>query len=258
MAYFVYSFQAFLLILIRMHSMFMTAPFFSSAVISFRSKALLAFFITLIIFPVVTRNGYTVSANTGEYALMVLREVIIGVYIGFLSSIVFTAFQLSGQFFAVQIGFGINEVLDPLAQVSVPIIGQLKNLIGLLVFLYLNGHHFLISAVCRSYELVPAFNIVDGSGDLVKYLIESFGGMFFIALKIAIPIVATIFLVSVSMGVLAKAAPQMNIMMLGFPFKIIVAFVMLALLSPLIVRVMQVALTRSFKFLSTVIMYWPV
>lgn len=257
MNYFVYSFQAFLLILIRMHSMFMTAPFFSSGVISFRSKALIAFFITAVIFPVVTKNGYTVSANTGEFALMVLREVIIGVYIGFLASIIFVAFQMSGQFFAVQIGFGINEVMDPLAQVSVPIVGQLKNMIGLLVFLYINGHHFLISAIYRSYELVPAFNLVEGSGDLVKYLLESFSGMFVIAFKIAVPIVATIFLVSVSMGVLAKAAPQMNIMMLGFPFKIIVSFLLLAMISPIIVRIMQVALTRSFRFISKVIMYWP-
>ena len=147
MAYFVYSFHAFLLILIRMHSMFMTAPFYSSGLVSFRSKAILAFFITVVIFPIVTKDGYVVSANMGEFALMVLREVIIGVYIGFLASIVFSAFQLSGQFFAVQIGFGISEVMDPLAQVSVPIIGQLKNMIGLLVFLYINGHHFLITAV---------------------------------------------------------------------------------------------------------------
>lgn len=255
---FVHSFQAFLLIFIRMHSLFMAAPFFSSAVIPFRTKSLLAFFITLVIFPVVTKNGYTITANMGQYGLMALREIIIGIYIGFLASIIFAAFQLSGQFFAVQIGFGINEVMDPLAQVSVPIIGQMKNLLGILIFLIINGHHFLITAVYKSYEMVPSFNIVTGSGELSKYLISSFSGMFVIALKIALPIIATIFLVSVSMGVLAKAAPQMNILMLGFPFKIIVAFSVLALASPMIIRIMRVALNRSFEFISNVIMYWPV
>ncbi|MBN1500409.1 MAG: flagellar biosynthetic protein FliR [Spirochaetes bacterium] len=255
---FVYSFQAFLLIYIRMHSMFMTAPFFSSAIIPFRTKAALAFFITLVIFPVVTADGYTVSANMAQYGLMVLREVAIGVYLGFLSSIVFAAFQLSGQYFAVQIGFGINEVLDPMSQVSVPIIGQLKNFIGILVFLYIKGDHFLLSAIYKSYKLAPAFNVVNGSGDLVRYMVHSFSGMFVIALKIALPIVATIFLVTVSEGVLAKAAPQMNIMMLGFPFKIIIAFSLLAILSPMIIRIMHVALERSFTFLSKVILYWPV
>ncbi len=254
---FVYSFQAFLLIFIRMHSMFMTAPFFSSEIVPIRNKAALAFFISLVIFPSVTADGYIVSANMSQYGLMVLREVIIGVYIGFLSSIVFSAFQLSGQFFAVQIGFGINEVLDPMSQISVPVIGQLKSFIGLLVFLYIKGDHFLISAIYRSYELAPAFNLVTGSGDLVRYMVHSFSGMFVIALKIALPVIATIFLVTISEGLLAKAAPQMNIMMLGFPFKIIIAFSMLAILSPMIVRIMKVALGRSFIFLSKVILYWP-
>ena len=71
----------------------------------------------------------------GLYYLLVLQEAMIGIYIGFLISVIFSSFQLSAQYYAAQIGFGINEVLDPLAQVSVPLIGQLKNFIGLLVFL---------------------------------------------------------------------------------------------------------------------------
>jgi flagellar biosynthetic protein FliR len=238
--------------------MFVIAPFFSSGIIPARIRILLAFFLTLVIFPIVTKKGYTVSGNMGLYALMVLQEVIIGIFIGFLASIVFAAFQLSGQYFSIQIGFGISEVMDPLAQVSIPIIGQLSNLIGVLVFLVLNGHHYLINAVYRSYELAPFFSLSDsGLAGMLKFFSTSFSSMFFIALKIAIPIMATIFLVSISMGVLAKVAPQMNILMLGFPFKIIVAFALIALTSPLIVRVMRVSLERTFKFLANVIEYWP-
>ena len=81
--------------------------------------------------------------------------------------------------------------------------------------------------------------------------------MFVIALKIALPVVGIVFFISVSMGVLGRAAPQMNIMMLGFPFKIIVAFGMLILITPLIVRIMQVSLEKTFKFLTGVIVHWP-
>jgi len=258
MIYFVYHFQVFLLILVRMGAMIIVAPFFSSGVIPYRMKGVLAFLVTMVIFPVVAAKGYKMTGNMGLYFLMVLKEVVIGLYIGFLVSIIFSAFQLSGQFFAVQIGFGISEVLDPMAQVSVPIIGQLKNLVGLLVFLVLQGHHFLLQAIFRSYELAPVFNFTkEFTGSLFRYLMDSFSGMFIIALKIALPVVGTIFLISVSMGVLAKAAPQMNIMMLGFPFKIIVAFGVLILISPLVVRIMHVSIERTFNFVTKILVHWP-
>ncbi len=238
--------------------MFVIAPFFSSGIIPFRLKALLSFFITLIIFPAIVSQGYQIPGSMGAFYLLIIKEIVIGLYIGFLVTVIFAAFQLSGQFFAVQIGFGINEVLDPIGQVSVPLIGQLKNLIGILVFLAMNGHHLLIHAVYRSYELAPMIGVhKSATGGLFKYVMHSFSGMFVVALKIALPIVATIFLISVSMGVLAKAAPQMNIMMLGFPFKIAVAFGVLIMVAPLIVRIMNVSIERTFKFITKVLIHWP-
>ncbi len=258
MKYFIYHFQIFLLIMMRMNSMIVIAPFFSSGVIPFRIKALISFLITLVIFPVVAGQGYVIPGDMGSYYILILKEILIGLYIGFLISIIFTAFQLAGEFYSVQIGFGISEVLDPLAQVSIPLIGQLKNLIGLLVFLVINGHHFLIKAIYRSYELAPII-VADqkASFGLVKFLVHTMSGMFVIALKIALPVVGTIFLVSVTLGILAKAAPQMNILMLGFPLKIAIAFGVLILTTPLVIRIMYVSLERSFKFITKVLLFWP-
>ncbi len=256
---FVINFQAFLLVFVRMNAMIVTAPFFSSAVISFRLKALFSFLTSLVIFPVISADAVKIPENMGLYMLLVLQQVIIGVLIGFILTIIFTSFQLSGQFFAVQIGFGINEVLDPLGQVSIPLIGQLENLIGILVFLAINGHHFMIEAVYRSFELAPIFSMSKiATAGIMKYLVYSFSGMFLVALKIALPVMATIFLVSVSLGMLAKVAPQMNIMMLGFPLKIIIAFGVLILITPLVIRIMRVALERGFEFITGILVHWPV
>ncbi len=258
MTYYVNYFQVFLLIMMRMSAMMFIAPFFSSQMIPQRIKVMLAFMISLVIFPSVASVGMKIPENMGLYALLVVNEVAIGIYIGFLVAMIFTAFQLSGQYFAVQMGFGFTEVLDPLAQVSVPLIGQLKNFMGLLVFLFVNGHHFLIQAIYRSYELAPVIGVDKaGTGGMLKFLLFSFTDMFVIALKIAMPIIGVIFLVSVSMGVLAKAAPQMNIMMLGFPFKIIVAFGLLIMMTPLIIRIMNVSLDRTFQFITKVLHNWP-
>jgi flagellar biosynthetic protein FliR len=258
MQYFVYHFQVFLLIMMRMNAMIMIAPFFSSDVIPFRIKALVSFLITLVIFPVVAAKGYHIPNDMGAYFLLVLQEVSIGLFLGFLVSVIFAAFQLSGQYLAVQVGFGINEVLDPIGQVSVPLEGQFKNLIGLLVLLAMNGHHFMIQGVYRSYELAPIMSMNKVFlGGLLKYVLYTFTGMFVVALKIALPVVAVVFLVEVSLGVLARAAPQMNIMMLGFPFKIVISFVVLVIVTPLIVKIMWVSLERVFAFIFKILAHWP-
>ena len=258
MEYFVLKFQIFFLFLLRMTSMFLVAPFFSSDIIPYRTRATIGFLIAIVIFPIASKGGYGVTDSMGIYAIFALREIVIGLFIGFLSTIIFVGFQLAGQFFAVQIGFGMSEVLDPLAQVSIPVIGQIKNMIALLVFLYINGHHFLIRALVRSYELAPVF-LINGvaAQKFTDNLIYSISGMFLVAFKIALPIIGTVFLIYVAMGVLGKTAPQMNVMMLGFPINISVAFALLILLSPLVIRIMRVSLERTFSFIFEVLKYWP-
>ncbi len=206
----------------------------------------------------VASRGYDITGNTGVYYMMVIREVFIGLYIGFLVSLMFSAFQLAGQYFSVQTGFGINEVLDPLSQISMPLIGQLKNLVGLLVFLSMNGHHLLIDGIYRSYELVPLVNTGrPAMGKLVEYMMYCFNGMFVVALKIALPVMGTLFLITVAMGVLSKAAPQMNIMMMGFPVNIVASIGIMFMITPLIVRIMNVSLERTFGFILKMMHYWP-
>ena len=257
MLYFVYHFQIFLLIMMRMNSMMIIAPFFSSGVIPFKTKAIISFLITLVIFPVIAKDGYVIPGDIGGYSVLIIKEIGIGLFIGFLISLIFTAFQLAGEYYSVLVGFGFSEVMDPLAQVSIPIVGQLKNLIGLLIFLVINGHHFLIKAIYHSYELVPPVALGNRALEgMMRYVVYSMSGMFIVALKIALPVLATVFLVEVSLGILAKAAPQMNILMLGFPIKILIAFGVLILISPLVIRIMFVSLERSFQFISNVLVYW--
>jgi flagellar biosynthesis protein FliR len=258
MQYFVYHFQVFLLIMMRMNAMIIIAPFFSSDVIPFRIKAIISFLITMVIFPVVAARGYHLPGDMGGYMLLVVSEVAIGLFIGFLVSIIFAAFQLSGQYLSVQIGFGINEVLDPIGQVSVPLEGQFKNLIGILVLLAMNGHHLMIQGVYRSYELAPLMGANRVFlGGILKYILYTFSGMFVVALKIALPIIAIVFLVEISLGVLARVAPQMNIMMLGFPFKIVISFLVMIVVTPLIVKIMWVSLERVFAFIFKMLAHWP-
>ncbi|MDH5681138.1 MAG: flagellar biosynthetic protein FliR [Spirochaetota bacterium] len=231
------KFQFFLLIMMRMFGMIAVAPFFSSVLIPMRVKATLALTITLVIFPILSEQlPMKIPQNFVDYILLVINELAIGLSIGLVVSIIFATFQLAGQFFSIQMGFGISEVFDPLSQIHVPLVGQFLALIGILIFFLVGGHILLIEGVFESYFKLPVLDIMNDSKPLMDLMIEVFNDMFVTALKISLPIIGTLFIVTLSMGLLAKFAPQMNILMLGFPIYITIGFVMLILLMSFILE----------------------
>ncbi|MBI4777451.1 flagellar type III secretion system protein FliR [Candidatus Desantisbacteria bacterium] len=232
------QFQGFLLVFARISGIFVISPFFGSLSIPLRIKAGLALFMALLMFPVVNHTLPHLSGNVGEYYILVISEVLIGIIIGFFCTIIMSAFQVSGEFYSVQMGFGFVNTIDPFSQVEQPIIGQIIGLFAMLIFLTVGGHHLIITAVFNSYEAVPIFSL-KASHLVYDKTVAVFCGMFLTALKIAMPIMGVLFLVSLSMGLMAKVAPMMNIMALGWATTIVIGVGILILIMPLIGQVAQ-------------------
>ena len=195
------------------------------------------------------------------YILIVLEQAAIGIFIGIVMQFLFAAYQLAGEFFSVQMGFGISEVLDPLSQISLPVIGTLKNLIALFVFFVSGAHTYLVQALAFSIERVPhlGFSFLKQGvthNHLFKFFALLSGGMFITALKIALPIIGCLLLVSVTLGILSKAAPQMNMLVLGFSAKIVIGFLVLAILAPLLVQTMFAEMDKSLHMLDAMLKAW--
>jgi len=245
MDFFVGNFQLFLLVFVRMFAMFVAAPMFSSGVIPFRIRAAAAVYISVCLFPMVVGFLGKIPENMYSYALMVGSEALIGILIGFMASIIFAAFQLAARFFSFQMALGIAEVIDPLSEVGITIVGQLWTIMGLMVFIAINGPHLMIIATFESYKSVQLFRIIEDSRTMFTALTNSFGAMFLVALKLAFPILITLFVLTVTLGMLAKAAPQMNIFMLGFPIQIGVGFLMMIAVIGAIAMAMGNALTDT-------------
>jgi len=178
--------------------------------------------------------------------LIIGSEAMIGILIGFLVTIIFAAYQLAARFFSFQMALGIAEVIDPFSEVGITMVGQLWTLVGLMVFIAINGPHMLIIATYDSYKSVQLFKIIESSKTMFEGLTASFGAMFLIALKLSFPILITLFILTVALGMLAKAAPQMNIFMLGFPIQIGVGFIVMIAVIGAIVLAMSNTITRSF------------
>jgi flagellar biosynthetic protein FliR len=220
--------RLFLLVFFRTLALMETAPLLSASTVPQAAKVGLAFFSAAAVFPAVLAAGYPLPDSAVDYVLLVVGETMIGLVLGFMLSLVFAAFQTAGQFFSLQMGFGASEVFDPLAQVELPLMGELLNVVALLVFITASGTgKFLAVGVGKSFAALRAVDLVAGTPTLVQTLVRGLGGMFQSALTLSFPILGSLLLVSIVMGLLAKAAPQIDILTMGFPLSIGVAFLVM-------------------------------
>ena len=241
--------QLYFLIFARVVALFMTAPILSNSSIPAIVRNSLALMITIVIFPFAV--NYVVPADGVGFIFVAVGEIALGVITGFLITIIFTVFQLAGQMFAVQMGFGASQVYDPLAQVEIPVIGQLFNFIALFVFITTGAFQkIFIIGIVRSIEFVKATDLIVQQELLLERALFALNSLFTQALVISFPMLGTLILLSVTMGLLAKASPQMNLMMVGFPIQITVGFVMIALSLPFLIEKFDIIIDNNFYFLA--------
>lgn len=255
---FVYNFQSFMMIFARIMGLFSLAPIYSSEAVSFQIRVIIAFLLSLILFPVTANYLHEVPGSMGEYALIIASEALIGVLIGFIISIIFAGFQMAGEYFSVQMGFGYTEVLDPVSQTSLPVISTLKNLFGMLVFLTTGAHRTMLESVAYSFQKIQLLTFTrEVNIGLLKAFEYAIGAMFLVAFKISLPVLGILILVTIAEAIMGKAAPQMNIMQLSFPAKIFVGLMVLIIIIPFIDKQMEASFTLTFDRLNTLMSEWP-
>jgi flagellar biosynthetic protein FliR len=226
-------FPGFLLFFCRISSFFVVVPVFSAKNVPAHFKIGIAFFVTLMSFSVVGTSGLVTFDSL--YILSIIREVVVGLFLGFIAYMFFTVVQIAGSFIDIQIGFGIANVFDPLTGASSPVIGNLKYMIAMLLFLSFNGHHLLLKAIMESYEWIPLSNDMFTriyNGQMGEFIIKTFAAVFALSFQMSAPFIAALFLTDVGLGLLARVAPQFNILVVGAPLKMLIGFVLLILLFP--------------------------
>ena len=232
------SWTAYLLILTRITAFFVTVPLFSYRSIPATQRiifgALLAWMLV-----------YTIDVPDmdidGAYLLLVMKEAVIGLFIGIIAFIVMSAIQIAGGFIDFQMGFAIANVIDPQTGAQSPLLGQFFNSLAILLLLALNGHHMLLDGIFYSYQFMPVNHLWPAFGEerLVEFVIRTFATSFAIAFQMSIPVVATLFLVDLALGITARTVPQLNIFVVGFPIKIGVSFIVLLITMGVMIQVMR-------------------
>ncbi len=147
---------------------------------------------------------------------------------GFTVQIVFDAITLGAQTIAMSMGLGFAVFIDRASGVNIPVVSQFYLLLGLLVFLAVNGHLALIGMLAESFTSAPVGSIFLTAGDAQAILTWS-SQLFVGAMQIALPAVTTLLVVNLSFGVMSRAAPTMNLFAVGFPISMLLGFVVLYL-----------------------------
>ncbi|MFW5648400.1 MAG: flagellar biosynthetic protein FliR [Candidatus Alkaliphilus sp. MAG34] len=216
------NFQLFILILVRVTGLFVISPIFGRNNLPTIMKIGISVIIALILLPLKI-NTFHLSIN--NYKMLIfwsISEFLIGIIIGFIAFIYFTAIYLAGTIIDIQMGFGMVNIMDPQTNIQMPLAGGFYNILITLLFLGINGHHKLIQSLMYSYEILPIGFNISINENIISYLVKVFMEIFILAFQLSAPVLIAIFLGNVILVILARTMPQMNIFIVGLPFKIIV------------------------------------
>ena len=228
----------YLLVFARVFAIILTLPLFSMRSVSRVAKVALSGYIAFFIYGTLDFSHYNIlitgdGVTSMEYFLLLAGEVIIGIIMGFYVSIIFAAFSSAGQFMGFQMGLSAASSYDAMSQVENPLMGQFFNLVAMLVFLQTRFFQQLfLGGLVSSFKSLNALSIVQTQEPLIKFFLGGLSKLFSDALVIALPVMGTLFLITICTGLLTKAAPQMNLLSEGFPVMILVAYFVIATVMP--------------------------
>ena len=197
---------AFILVLVRVSGIILTAPVFGSSSTPPQIKVVLSFMLALILYPFIPH--ITVFPDRPDhYILLISSELLIG------------AVEFAGTIIGFQMGLAMANVLDPQSQEQISLVGRFKSVTATLIFLAMDGHLIFVQAMVRSYSILPPGG-ADINQPLIDKLIELSSSVFVIGLQIGAPLIVALFLANAISGLLARSVPRIQVFIVGFPLTI--------------------------------------
>lgn len=218
---------AFFFPLARILGLIAAAPPFSNASIPRRSKLMLGLAISLALVPALPPMP-AVSPASGAGLMMIAQQMVIGTAMGFAMRLTIAAIDYAGEVIGLQMGLGFATFYDPDNASQTPVVSNFLSLLGLLVLFSINGHLMMLATLAESFKAIP----IGGpfvAADSWSNFAHAGAVIFSSGLMLALPIVSALLITNVALGVLTRAAPQLNIFAIGFPLTLIAGFVVLIL-----------------------------
>ena len=221
---------AFLWPFIRILALILSEPVLGNRSVPVRIRVGLAFFLTLLLAPTLAPMPQ-IDPGSAAGLLIMAQQIMIGVSMGFAMRIVLSGVEMAGHIGGMQRGLGFAVFFDPQNSAQTPVMGQFTGLLAILVFLSISGHLMIISMLAESFHVFPiSTQIVSALG--WQALVSRGGDIFMIGVLLSLPMVAALLIANLAIGIMTRAAPQLNIFAVGFPLTIAVGLLVLMMSLP--------------------------
>lgn len=198
----------------------------------------LAGLLSLILATVRSASFTTLPTDLLPFSLMVAQEILMGLVIGFTGNLIFMAISMAASMMGLQIGFGAANIFNPFLNVQTSALEQFYTLMAVALFLTIDGHHWLIRALARTFEVAPLGTFVLNNVT-IEQLITVTGQTFVVTARISLPVVGTLLLTDFGLGLIARTVPQLQVFFIGLPLKIGLGLLILALTMALTLPVIK-------------------
>jgi flagellar biosynthetic protein FliR len=243
---------SFIFILARCSGIFVFTPFFGSLNIPVQARVILSFVISYLFALSRTMPASSAPSTFAGVLIGLTGELIVGMAIGFAAHALFAGLQYAGQLVGFQIGFSFVNAVDPQTSSRSTTLSVYQNQIGMMLFLGLNAHHWFIRAIANSLTAVPPYSVHMGQ-EFVLRMSDLVAQVFVIGFQVAAPVTAVLVLTDITLGLIGRSAPQVHILVIGFPLKILAGFTALGLALYFFPLAMRVYLGRLQENLEMVL-----
>ena len=234
------------LVFIRFSTLMLMSPLFAIAQVPVQIRVFLLLFLSLILTLSLGLSLPVASLSFPQLIYYGLFELVIGAAMAFGLFAAFAAFSFGGRILDFQMGFGVASLIDPATDQQAPLMGTFLNMLGVMVFFLVDGHHLVLKGLAYSLSQYPPGHLVQFT---LGTIVTQFGAMFVYAIMLVAPVVFTILMIDVAMAVAARTMPQVNMFIVMLPLKILVGLVVLMLSLVYLLPLMK-------KIYSSVFIYW--
>lgn len=240
----------FLLAFFRIGGLMVIAPVFSARVLPQQLRIAIALILAALVTISLPPQQLPAFTNIYGFVWLAINEFTFGLALGFVIYLVFAAISLAGEMIDLQIGLSMATLVDPTFGQAMPLIGNFKNMLAVLIFLLTDSHHLLVMTLIKSFTLLKPGQpwLEMGVSTLV---FNWFPFTVITGLQIALPVVGVLLVVDIALGILARTVPQMNIFVVGLPLKIFIGLIFLMLSLPLYVKILNQVFWQGFDLLAT-------
>ena len=243
-------FKLFLLVMARVGGLMATAPVLGSSNFPMMAKVGLTALTAILITPTLPALGWAIPEDPLSFSILAAGEAAVGMAMGFVMTMLFSAIQLGGQIVDMQSGFGMMNIFNPALETQFPIFGFFLFILAALFLLITNGHHVMLRALAASYGHIPIGGFAPNP--MLWREAANWGATLFVdGLIISAPVAAALMLAYVTMGLLGRLIPQIHLFAVGFPFTIGTAMFLIGMMLGAYIMVLDGMLNQMYKDVAT-------